>query len=81
MAAIEAALPKIVPLIAMLDDRLGGREYLAGDELTFADILLMVTVRVPQAFPEGARMIVEAPCLKRYIEPHSSRPSFVSTQA
>jgi glutathione S-transferase len=78
--AVAASRPKLEAIVAMLDRALEGREFLAGDEFSFADILLMVTATVPPAFPEGAQALDAAPNLKRYIELHSQRPSFVATQ-
>lgn len=78
--AVEACKPRLEAVVAMLDRALEGRDFLAGGQFSFADILLLVTATVPPAFPEGALALDAAPHLKRYLALHSQRPSFMATQ-
>jgi glutathione S-transferase len=77
--AIDASLPKLRDLIRILDERLGETPYIAGDDFTYADILLMATVDVVARFPDGAAMIKEAAHLAPYYARNAARPSFRNT--
>ena len=76
---VDAALPKLKALIAMLDGALAGTRFLAAGRFTFADALLLSTLAAVRLFPEGASAIDDAPHLARYFRLHSSRASFVAT--
>jgi glutathione S-transferase len=77
--AVDAALPKMTQLIAMLDARVSDLQFLAAGRFTFADALLLSTLAPVRRFPEGATALSRAPNLTRYFEQHSVRPSFSKT--
>jgi glutathione S-transferase len=78
-AAIEAALPDLRDVFKVLDARLNGRDYLAGNRFTFADALLLATLNPALRRPEAAEIVAEAPAVRRYFALHSQRRSFVET--
>jgi glutathione S-transferase len=78
-AAVQAALPKMEALIAILDARVADTGFLAAGRFTFADALLLSTLAAVRLYPEGAGAIDAAPNLAQYLERHSLRPSFVAT--
>jgi glutathione S-transferase len=78
-AAIEAALPDLRDVFKVMDARLNGRDYLAGNRFTFADALLLATLNPALRRPEAAEIVAEAPAVRRYFALHSQRRSFVET--
>ncbi|MDB5978151.1 MAG: hypothetical protein JWR07_4911 [Nevskia sp.] len=78
-AAVDATLPQMEALVAMLDRALAGADYLAAGSFSFADAILLSTLAPVRLFPEGKRAIDAAPHLGRYFSLHSARPSFVAT--
>ena len=78
-AAVEAALPTMVALVAMLDAKVAETGFLAAGRFTFADALLLSTLAAVRQFPEGAGALAAAPNLARYLERHSERPSLMAT--
>lgn len=78
-AVVDEALPQLEVLIAMLDARLAGTEFLAAGRFTFADALLLSSLIPVRKFPESGRAIEAAPNLRRYLEQHATRPSLVAT--
>jgi glutathione S-transferase len=78
-AAIEAVLPDLRNVFAVLETRLSGRDYLAAHRFTFADALLLTTLNPTLRRPEAAKIAADTPAVRRYFELHSRRPSFVGT--
>jgi glutathione S-transferase len=78
-AAIEAALPELRDVLATLDARLKGRDFLAANRFTFADALLLATLAPARRFTEAAALIAESAELLRYLDLHAKRLSFVET--
>jgi glutathione S-transferase len=79
--AIDAVLPELRKIFAMLEARLTCRDYLAAERFTFADALLTTTLNPTFRFPEGAEILAKSPAVRRYFELHSRRRSFVDTAA
>jgi glutathione S-transferase len=77
--AIEAVLPDLRNVFAMLETRLSGRDYLAAYRFTFADALLLTTLNPTLRRPEAAEISADTPAVRRYFGLHSQRPSFVDT--
>ncbi len=78
-AAIEAVLPKVAHQLSVADGALSATRFLAGDEVTLADLFL-----APQIFwlgktGEGAAALAKAPAVKRWFEALAARPSFTAT--
>jgi glutathione S-transferase len=78
-AAIEAVLPDLRNVFAVLERRLNTRDHLAADRFTFADALLLATLIPALRRPEAAEISAGAPAVRRYVELHAQRPSFVDT--
>ena len=62
--------------LAQLEDVLSGREWLAGDRFTVADLLMADVLRVPAVRARGERAASEA-----YVQRVTARPAFVAAQA
>jgi len=77
-ATIDAALPEIRKVLAPIDRALGGRDFLAGDSLTLADILLVPMVEYVKAMPEGKELMASFPDLRRATDKLAQRPSYVA---
>lgn len=75
---INAALPNVEHHTQVLDDALKGRDYLAGDALSIADILIAPIIKATGAFKEGAAILAERPNLSRAVELWASRPAYVA---
>ncbi|WP_445678731.1 glutathione S-transferase family protein [Radicibacter daui] len=78
-AAIAAVVPVMEQQLAVLEAALEGKEFLAGDRFSFADINLMPMLAGISAFPEGARALAASPVVAAYFERHARRPSFIRT--
>jgi len=62
-----------------LEQHLGGSEYLAGPELTCADI--MVTFNLTTLSAAGGRRIDDLPNVQRYVERITRRPAYVKAMS
>jgi len=78
-AAIDAVLPDLRVIFAMLEAHLEGRDYLAANRFTFADALLLATLNAALRWPEAAEIATETPEVRRYFALHAQRHSFVET--
>ena len=80
-ARIKEALPKIENCLDVMERELGdGRAYIAGDELTLADLFLAPVLFYVRMTPEGDRLLADRPAIGRWYERVSARPSFGATQ-
>jgi glutathione S-transferase len=77
-AAIEAALPEIRKVLAPLDGAIDGRDFLVGERLTLADILLLPMAEYVKAMPEGKELMASFPHLRRATDRLAARPSYVA---
>jgi glutathione S-transferase len=77
-AAIAAAVPQGQVCIAELDRLLGTQSYLAGDELTLADILLAPQLDFFAVTPEG-RSLLAGTRLLSWLARMNARPSMLAT--
>ncbi|HTR14418.1 MAG TPA: SRPBCC domain-containing protein [Roseiarcus sp.] len=77
-STIDAAIPEIRKILAALDGAIGSRDYLVGDRITLADILLTPMVAYVKAMPEGKDLLAEVPNLRRAVEKLAERPSYVA---
>jgi glutathione S-transferase len=78
-AAVAAAVPKARMCIAELDRLLGDQRFLAGDQLSIADIMLAPQIDFLTATPEGRRL-VEGTRLKAWLARMNARASMIATQ-
>lgn len=78
-ARINAAVPEIDKCCAALDKALTGSAYLAGNELTYADMNVVPMLATVQGFPAGMEVVGKYPNLVAYIARVTERPSYVNT--
>jgi glutathione S-transferase len=78
-AAIQAALPAAETCVAELDRLLGDQPFLAGDQLTLADLMLAPQLDFFAATPEGKRLI-QPTRLSAWLVRMNARPSMIATQ-
>jgi glutathione S-transferase len=78
-ARIEAAVPAIRKGLEILEKGYGGRDYLAGDSFTLADILLAPAVAFLFRLPESADLLGGFPHVRRAHALIAARPSFAAT--
>jgi glutathione S-transferase len=80
--AIDPAIPQIRKIFGALDAAIGEREFLVGDALSLADVIMAPMVNSAAAMPEGKDLLGAFAGLRRALEKLTQRPSFVAaTQA
>ena len=77
---IAAALPTAVLSLQALQDLLGDQPFMAGAELSLADLHLAPVMAYFTATPEGQAQMPAYPKLARWWAAVSARPSMVKTQ-
>jgi glutathione S-transferase len=77
-ATIDAALPEIRKVFAAVDRAIDGGDFLVGDEITLADILLLPMAEYAKAMPEGKELMASFPNLRRATDRLAERPSYVA---
>ena len=78
-AAIDAALPKMEKLLAMLDAALAKTAYIAGPAFTLADAFAAPIVSYLTKFPESSAMLAKNAHLHAWFKRVIERPSVAST--
>jgi len=78
-ARIAAALPQARVCIGEIARLLGGQAFMAGDELSLADLLLAPQLSFLPAFAEGQDMLEPHANLRAWIERMEARPSMAAT--
>jgi glutathione S-transferase len=79
-ARIEAALPKMEPQFAVLDQAVGKTGQLVGDSFTLADAYLTPIVFYMSAVPESAALMAKTRHLKSYLDRQMVRASVQQTK-
>ncbi len=79
-ATIDAALPKMREMFALLDRELGTRPYLAGSDFTLADAFLLPLIHYMRLMPESSEMVKASPHLSAWFDRVSARPSVRETE-
>ena len=74
-ATIDAALPKMREMFALLDRELGGRAYLAGDTFTLADAFLLPIIHYMRLMPESGELVQASPNVSAWSDRVVARPS------
>jgi glutathione S-transferase len=59
---------------------LGTQQFLAGDRLSLADLMLAPQLDFLAATPEGKSLLDQAPRLKAWLDRMNTRPSMLATQ-
>jgi glutathione S-transferase len=78
-AVIDKALIEVEQQLGLLDKAYGERDFLVGDRVTLADLLLAPIVFYLGAFPESKALLAKLPNVTRAHKAFAQRPSFVST--
>src|SRR5262249_35735584 len=78
-AKLAAALPKSATCLAALADIMGAAPYLAGAELTLADLHLAPMLDYFRQAPDGARLLAGQPRIGDWWTRMAARPSIQAT--
>lgn len=76
---IDAALPKMEPVVAVLDHAVAKTGHLVGDKLSLADINLLPILFYLDKLPESRAMLRRAASLDAYYKRHMERESVRET--
>jgi glutathione S-transferase len=77
-AAIDASLPALARDLDLLDAAYQKSAWIAGDELSLADLLIMPVMGTVASFPEGAELVGARPSLGRALDAMKQRDSYRS---
>lgn len=77
--AIKAALPRVENFLKVADATLSKSDYLAGDALSIADLMLVPCVFYLSMTPEGKPMLPNHKGVSAWLERMMARPSFAAT--
>jgi glutathione S-transferase len=75
---IDAAVPKMQQLIALLEGAVGNG-FLVGDGFTLADAFVVPILFYLQKAPESAAALAASPAVTAYLQRHLARPSVAAT--
>ncbi len=78
---IAAALPRARTCLAAVEALMADSTYLAGPQLSLADLRAVPMIAKFRMAPEGARLLVESPGLARWWDGMTKRPSLAATRA
>ena len=78
-ARIEGALPEIEECLCVLERAVMKTGYLAGEDLSYADMNVAPMLAVFRQFPQGQQVLGGHPGLSGYIDKLTARPSFANT--
>lgn len=76
---INAAMPEVATVLAVLDAAISKGGFLAGNSLSFADLNVVPMLIALQRFPAGQDMLSAHPRLLAYMEMITARPSYANT--
>lgn len=77
-ARIDAAVPKLQQLMALLEGAVGNG-FLVGDSFTLADAFLVPILFYLQNAPESSAALAASPAVTAYLRRHLARPSVAGT--
>jgi len=77
--AIKAALPRVETFLKTAEATLSKSDYLVGDTLTLADLMLVPCVFYLSMMPEGKPMMPKYKGVSAWLERMMARPSFAAT--
>ena len=78
-AALEAMREPLAHQFALINDTLWNQPFLAGDQLTLADLFLAPHLHLVSTTPEGQEALAHAPSALAWLERLRVRPSFEAT--
>ena len=76
---MQAALPQVRYQCGLLDQTLEQSEWLAGDQLSIADLFVAPVIAYLSATDEGKSLLADHPQLARWWSILQQRPSLVAT--
>lgn len=79
-AKIDAALPRMRDMFALLDRELASRSYLAADSYTLADAFLLPLIHYMRLMPESGAMMNASPHVVAWFDRVVTRPSGKETE-
>lgn len=79
-AVIDAHVPEVQRAVALLDEAYGRSEWLAGDDISLADMFAAPVVATFSMFPEGAAALEGARNLKRAYDAIARRDTYRAIQ-
>jgi glutathione S-transferase len=78
-ARIAAAIPKAKVCVAEIGGLLGDQQFMAGEALTIADLMLAPHLTMFAETAEGAPMLQPHPNIRAWVERMNARPSTMAT--
>jgi glutathione S-transferase len=78
-AKVADAIPKAQICIGEISRLLGEEPYMAGDEVSIADLMLAPHLVMFAETPEGAAMLQPCPNVRSWVERMNARPSMMAT--
>ena len=78
-AEIDASLPGVSRSLAVLEERLAGRQTLADGAFTYADACALPLLHYIGSLPESTAVLAGCRAVRAYFERHRERPSFRQT--
>ena len=78
-AKIAAAVPKMTHQLSVMDATLKATPFLAGAEVSVADLMLFPVLVYVKATPEGKAALLNSPAVKAWFERMAARPSVAAT--
>jgi glutathione S-transferase len=78
-AKVAEAIPKAEVCIAEISRLFGDQQFMAGEALTIADLMLAPHLVMFAETPEGARMLQPRPDIRSWVERMNARPSMMAT--
>jgi len=76
---IADAIPRAQVCVAEISRLMGDQPFMAGDEVSIADLLLAPQLTMFAEVPEGAAMLQPHPNIRSWIERMNARPSMMAT--
>lgn len=76
--AIKASLPKIETFLGQAEAALAGNQFLAGTQISLADLFLAPIIASVMRTPEGQAMVPNDKAITRWFEAMTARPSFAA---
>ncbi len=76
--AIRACLPRVERFLGVADAALNERAYLAGSEISLADLVLVPMIATILQTPEGRNIVPRFAAVKRWFDTMAARPSFAA---
>ena len=76
--AIQASLPRVERFLKVANDTLSERAYLAGPEISLADLVLVPMLATVLQTPEGRDIVPRFAAVKCWFDTMAARPSFAA---